>query len=266
MLGHLETVLGELLRDPAQRLSDLPLLNAAERQQLLHQWNSNEAAYPVPYCLHQLFEQQAELTPENIALVCEGHELTYGELNARANQLAHYLISQGVGPESRVGLCLDRSLEMVIALLGILKTGAAYVPLDPSYPEDRLAFMREDACLSCLIDAAFDWQQLLPAFLLFAESGDYRAARQCRLHDLYLRFHRPAQGRSGFPCQRRPSARGHRPPLPLLRFRYLDPVPLLRLRLLRLGDLGRSALRRQAAGGSLLDQPFSGSLLRTAPS
>ena len=164
MLGHLETVLGELLRDPAQRLSDLLLLNSAERKQLLHEYNNTSAAYPTELRLHQLFERQAESAPESVALIFEGHKLTYGELNARANQLAHYLISQGVGPESRVGLCLDRSLEMVIALLGTLKTGAAYVPLDPSYPEDRLAFMREDACLSCLIDAAFDWQKLTSCF------------------------------------------------------------------------------------------------------
>ncbi|HET9305838.1 MAG TPA: amino acid adenylation domain-containing protein, partial [Candidatus Sulfotelmatobacter sp.] len=102
----------------------------------------------------------AERTPDNVALVFEGQQLSYAELNARANQLAHFLLRQGVGPESRVGVCLHRSPALITAFLAILKAGAAYVPLDPNYPEDRLAFMREDASLSYLIDAAFDWQQL----------------------------------------------------------------------------------------------------------
>ena len=145
--AYYRSALQSLAQQPDARYDD-SLLSPAERDQLLHEYNNTAAAYPTELRLHQLFEQQVECAPESIALICEGHELTYGELNARANQLAHYLLSQGVGPESRVGLCLDRSLEMVIALFAVLKTGAAYVPLDPSYPEDRLAFMREDACLS----------------------------------------------------------------------------------------------------------------------
>ncbi|MFQ5906231.1 MAG: amino acid adenylation domain-containing protein, partial [bacterium] len=140
-----------IVADPEQRLSKLPLLTEAERHQLLVEWNDTRTDYPGDSCIHQLFEAQVERTPEKIAVVFEDHQLTYSELNARANQLAHYLRKSGVGPEVLVGICVERSLEMVIGLLGILKAGGAYVPLDPTYPRERLAFMLADAQVPVLL-------------------------------------------------------------------------------------------------------------------
>ena len=129
---------------PGKRISQLPLLTEAERHQLLVEWNDTAVEYPRDRCIHQLFEAQVERSPEATALVYEDQQLTYGELNARANRLAHHLRSLGVGPEVLVGVCLERSLELVVGLLAILKAGGAYVPLDPSYPAERLAFMLQD--------------------------------------------------------------------------------------------------------------------------
>jgi non-ribosomal peptide synthetase component F len=143
--AHFETLLRGVVAQPEQRLGELPLLTEAERQQVVVEWNATEAAYPQGRCLHELFEGQAQRTPEAVAVVYEDEQLTYGALNARANQLAHTLQALGVGPERRVGVCLERSLELVVGLLGILKAGGAYVPLDPTYPPERLAFMLEDA-------------------------------------------------------------------------------------------------------------------------
>jgi amino acid adenylation domain-containing protein len=151
MLGHFQILLEALVADPEQRLSDLPLLTDAERQQLLVEWNDTKTDYPQDLSIHQLFEAQAERTPDAIAVVFEHEQLTYGELNRRANQLAHYLRALGVGPEALVAVCLERSLEMVIGLLGILKAGGAYVPLDPAYPKERLAFMLKDAQVPVLL-------------------------------------------------------------------------------------------------------------------
>src|SRR5207248_74364 len=116
-----------------------------ERQQLLVDWNATQAAYPKDKCIHLLFEAQVERTPEAVAVVFDRQQLTYRELNQRANQLAHYLQKLSVGPDVLVGICVERSLEMVVGLLGILKAGGAYVPLDPTYPSERIAFMLEDA-------------------------------------------------------------------------------------------------------------------------
>ena len=151
LLGHFQTLLEGIVADPEQRLSALPLLPVAERQQLLVAWNNTRGGEPQGQCLHQLFEAQVEQTPEAVAVVYEGQELTYRELNRQANQLAHHLQSLGVGPEVLVGLYSERSLEMVIGLLAILKAGGAYVPLDPTYPKDRLAFMLEDARVAVLL-------------------------------------------------------------------------------------------------------------------
>jgi non-ribosomal peptide synthetase component F len=151
MLSHFQTLLEGIVADPDQRLSRLPLLTPAERQQVLLDWNDTAVAYPRERCLHELFEAQVERTPEAIALVCQDQSLTFQQLNARANQLAHYLRLLGVGPETLVGICLERSVEMVVGVLGILKAGGAYVPLDPSYPLDRLAFMIEDSRLRLLL-------------------------------------------------------------------------------------------------------------------
>jgi amino acid adenylation domain-containing protein len=148
---HFQMLLQGIVGCPQERISDFPLLTQSEREQLLIQWNATQVAYPQNQCLHQLFEAQAQRTPEAIALVFEQQQLSYGELNARANQLAHYLQRVGVGPEVLVGVCVERSLEMVIGLLAILKAGGAYVPLDPTYPQERLAFMLEDAQVFILL-------------------------------------------------------------------------------------------------------------------
>jgi amino acid adenylation domain-containing protein/non-ribosomal peptide synthase protein (TIGR01720 family) len=151
MLGHFERLLGAMAADPARRLSELDALGADERRQLLEEWNDTRRDYPTDACLHQLFEEQAARTPDAPALVYEGERLSYRELNERANRLAHLLRGMGVGPESRVGVLLERSTEMVVALLGALKAGGAYVPLDPSYPAERLRFMLEDARVGVLL-------------------------------------------------------------------------------------------------------------------
>jgi amino acid adenylation domain-containing protein len=151
MLGHLRTLLEGIVANPAQRLADLPMLTAAERQQLLVEWNNTSTAYPQDTCIHQLFEAQVARTPDAVAVVFEEEDLTYRELNIRANQLAHHLQALGVGPETLVGICAERSLEMVVGLLGILKAGGAYVPLDPTYPKERLAFMLSDVQTSVLL-------------------------------------------------------------------------------------------------------------------
>jgi amino acid adenylation domain-containing protein len=154
MAGHFQTLLNGIVADPDQRISHLPILNDAERDQLLSEWNNTETYYPREKCLHELIEDQAERIPDAIAITFVRQQLTYRELNARANQLARYLQELGVGPEKLVGICAERSLDMVIGLLGILKAGGAYVPLDPSYPRERLGFMLRDAQVSVLITQA----------------------------------------------------------------------------------------------------------------
>ena len=150
-LGHFKTLLEGIVANPKQRLCHLPLLTAAERQLTCKEWNNTATAYQQAHCIHHLFEEQAARTPEAVAVVFEDEELTYEELNRRANQLAHRLQSLEVGPERLVALCVERSTTMVVGLLGILKAGAAYVPLDPSYPQERLAFMLADARVRALV-------------------------------------------------------------------------------------------------------------------
>ncbi len=157
MTGHFQTLLEGIVVNPNQRLSDLPVLSVNEHHQLLVEWNDNKADYPANVCIHQLFEAAVELTPDAIAVVFEHVEtrhvasVTYRELNTRANQLAHYLVTLGVKKEVLVGICTERSVEMMVGLLGILKAGGAYVPLDPAYPQERLTFMLEDAQVSVLL-------------------------------------------------------------------------------------------------------------------
>lgn len=150
MAEHYLTLLEEFISHPQRQISELSLLPDAEQQQLA-MWNQTQAAYSQASCIHQLFEAQAQRTPDAIAAISGDQLITYQELNAKANQLAHYLNRLGVRPEMVVGLCLERSLEMLIALLGILKAGGAYLPLDPSYPPDRLAFMMKDTQVSILV-------------------------------------------------------------------------------------------------------------------
>jgi amino acid adenylation domain-containing protein len=151
---HLETLLHGIVAHPEARLSELPILTEPERHRLLIEWNATAAEYPQERCLHELFEAQVEKTPEAVAVVCEGEQLSYAALNRRANRIAHYLQGLGVGAERLVGVCLERSLELVVGLLGVLKAGGAYVPLDPSYPPERLALMLEDTQAPVLLTQA----------------------------------------------------------------------------------------------------------------
>ncbi|CAD5277416.1 MULTISPECIES: AMP-binding protein [Halomonadaceae] len=164
LAGYFETLLQRLLTSPGQALGDIELLENSEQQQLI-QWGVNSQGYSDAAPVHHLIEHQAASTPEAIALIFDDQHLSYAELNARANQLAHYLIGLGVRPETRVGLAMERSIEMVVGLLGILKAGGAYVPLDPDYPSDRLAYMVEDSGIELLLT-----QHHLRASLPVAES------------------------------------------------------------------------------------------------
>ena len=150
MTGHFQTLLSGIVANPQRSITQLPLLTTQE-QKLLTQWNATEADYPLDKCIHQLFETQAAKTPDAVAVVFEDSRLTYQELNSKVNRLAHYLQQNGIKSEILVGICLERSLEMAIALLAILKAGGAYIPLDPSYPPERLQFMVEDSNLSILL-------------------------------------------------------------------------------------------------------------------
>ena len=151
MVGHFETLLEGIVADPDRCVSSLPLLTAVEEQQLLVDWNETSLDHKHESCVHELFEKQVQRRPGALAVSQQDHELTYGELNARANQLAHYLRKLGVGPETPVGICMDRSIESVVAYLGVLKAGGAFVPLDPAHPQERLAFMLNDAQVSVLL-------------------------------------------------------------------------------------------------------------------
>jgi amino acid adenylation domain-containing protein len=150
MAGHLGCVLEQVADDPDRRLSRLQLLDGDERARVVEEW-ARAAELPVSGALHQRFQAQAARAPLAVAVTCEGESLTYGALNARANRLARRLRTLGVGPESRVGLCAERSLELVVGILAILKAGGAYVPLDPAYPADRLAYMAEDSGIRVLL-------------------------------------------------------------------------------------------------------------------
>ncbi|MDT7543399.1 MAG: hypothetical protein QOE33_3303, partial [Acidobacteriota bacterium] len=140
----LRSLLAAALESPEQSLASLPMLSAQERHMLLVEWNETARSYPHQQCVHELFEEQAARTPDAVAVVFRDERLTYAELNARANQLARYLRGEGVGPESLVGVLMERSINLVVALLGILKAGGAYVPLDPQYPQERINFILND--------------------------------------------------------------------------------------------------------------------------
>jgi amino acid adenylation domain-containing protein len=142
---HFQTLLTGMVARPEQSFADVPLLTGAEQRQLLDQWNDTRSPSPQDKCFQELFEQQAERIPDKIAVGFKGQSLTYLELNQRANRLAHYLRSSGVGPEIRVGVCVERGPDLLIGLLAILKAGGVYVPLDPAYPKERLAYILDDA-------------------------------------------------------------------------------------------------------------------------
>jgi amino acid adenylation domain-containing protein len=141
----LESLVEALESEPDRPMRTLEVLPKEERQQVLYEWNATEEEYPSDKCIHELFEEQVEKTPEAVAVVFEDALLTYAELNRRANQLAHYLRGLGVGTDALVAICMERNLEMVVGMLGVLKAGAAYVALDPSYPAERVRFMLKDS-------------------------------------------------------------------------------------------------------------------------
>ena len=212
MAEHFHTLLESVLRDPSTAIDDLEILTDAERQQLLYEFNDTKSDYPKDTCIHSLFERQVERTPDNVAVEFEGQQLTYAQLNARANQLAHHLQALGVKPEVPVAICMERCPEMIIGLLGILKAGGAYVPIDPAYPKERLAFVMNDVgatvvltqervraslpehgihalCLDTCWDAIAQESEANP------EHGSDR--HQPRLHTLHLGLNGPTQGRDG---------------------------------------------------------------------
>ena len=170
LLEHLRVLLTSIVDDPEQKLAELNPLTEAERRQILS-WNDTRTDYPRDKCIHELFEEQVEKSPEAVALVFNDQIVTYDELNRRANQLAHYLSAQGVGPEVPVGIMMNRSVELIVGLLGILKAGGAYVPLDPDYPMERLAFMLEDVQMPLLITEE-QWLDVLPSTLAVVISLD----------------------------------------------------------------------------------------------
>ncbi len=151
LIGHYQVLLKAIIADPGQRLADLSLLTPAEREQVVVEWNSTAVQYEGKPCMHELFEAQAAKTPDNVALVYKDKQLTYGQLDSQANQLARCLRKLGVEPETRVGICVERSLAMIVGLFGILKAGGAYVPLDPTYPADRVGYMLEDSGATVLL-------------------------------------------------------------------------------------------------------------------
>ena len=167
-LGYFRALLQAMVADDTRKADHLPMLSAAERQQVLYEWNDTHTQYASDRCVHELFALQVEKTPQAIAVVFEQEELSYAELNRRANQLAHYLRQLGVRPDSRVAICVERSLEMVVALLAVLKAGGAYVPLDPAYPVDRLRFMIQDSEPVVLLtqqhlkEVFSEWEETLP--------------------------------------------------------------------------------------------------------
>jgi amino acid adenylation domain-containing protein len=162
MARHFERLLEAVVADPDRRISDLPILTDAEKHQLLVEWNDTKKNYPKDKCLHQLFEEQVKRAPDSVAVIFEDQRLTYEELNTRANQLAHYLKKLRVGPEMLVGICMDRSLDTVVALLGVLKAGGAYLPLDSSYPAARLDYMLKNSGAEVLLTLRKLAQQLPP--------------------------------------------------------------------------------------------------------
>ena len=153
-LGYFRTLLEGMVADESRAVDRLPLLGASECHQVIEQWNETAAPYPKEKCVHELFEEQVKRTPDAVAMVFEDRQLTYAELNKKANRLARYLRTLGAGPETRVGICLERSLEMVVGLLGILKAGGAYVPLDAAFPDERKTFMMIDSEVKIVLTTA----------------------------------------------------------------------------------------------------------------
>ncbi|CAD0226446.1 AerB protein [Planktothrix agardhii] len=151
LMGHFQTLLKGIVTNPQQKVGELPLLTDPEKQQILVEWNQTQVPYRDHQCIHQLFEEQVAKNPDAVAVIYEQESLTYQQLNQKANQLAHYLQSLGIKTEELVGVCVERSPLIIIGILGILKAGAAYLPLDPSYPPNRLIYMVEDSGVSVVL-------------------------------------------------------------------------------------------------------------------
>ena len=177
LAGRFQTLLASAARNPEVTVNELEVLTGAEQQRILVEFNDTEVGYPKDKCIHHLFEEQAVRTPNNVAIAFEGLHLTYAELNGRANQLAHHLQALGVGPEVPVGICMERCLEIVVGLLGIIKAGGAYVPLDPAYPAERLAFMLEDTRAPVLLTQAHILKEALiaPGLRMLCLDSDWDA-------------------------------------------------------------------------------------------
>jgi amino acid adenylation domain-containing protein/non-ribosomal peptide synthase protein (TIGR01720 family) len=184
---HFQTLLSGLVANPQQPITQLPLLTLKE-QQLLVEWNATQADYSLDKCIHQLFTEQAIKTPNAVAVIFGDSQLNYQELNSKANQLAHYLQQNGVKPEIIVGICCDRSLEMVISLLAVLKAGGAYIPLDPSYPPERLRFMVEDSNLAVLLTQAklLDLVSNFPVNTICLDDEEYIIAQNPSINPVNL--------------------------------------------------------------------------------
>ncbi|TMC24294.1 MAG: amino acid adenylation domain-containing protein, partial [Chloroflexi bacterium] len=187
LLANFQTLLQGIVDNPQAHIFDLPLLSSAQREQLLLQWNATQTDFAQDVCVHQLFEQQVERTPDAVALVFEQQQLSYQQLNGQANQLARRLLKEGVGPDVLVGVCMERSLEAVVALLAVLKAGGAYVPLDPAYPQERLAYLLSDTQVSVVLtltqlcNAMEQAHRLLPNVkLIVLESALCISERACK--------------------------------------------------------------------------------------
>ncbi len=180
-LGYFQRLLEAMVADDRQVLEQVPLIDAVEREQLLVGLNATDVPYPQDSTIHQLFEEQVLAQPEAIAVAFQAQRLSYAELNRQANRLAHHLIGLGIGPDDRVAICVERGVEMMVGLLGVLKAGAAYVPLDPAYPAERLAYMIEDSQPSALLTQRALLESLpaldLPLLLLDDEQRETFAER-----------------------------------------------------------------------------------------
>ena len=175
MVGHWQTLLKAVCAGINQPVACLPILSDEERTQILFHWNATGADYPTNVCLHELIEAQVERTPDSEAVIYEGQRLTYRQLNAHANQLAHRLRELGAGPESLIGICMERSIEMVIALLATLKAGAAYLPLDPEFPKDRLNIILDDSRPIVLLTQQRMLAQLPSSYRTIAVDSEWRS-------------------------------------------------------------------------------------------
>ncbi|WP_201376287.1 non-ribosomal peptide synthase/polyketide synthase [Ktedonobacter robiniae] len=192
LLNHWQTLLEGIVARPGQAISALPLLTAQERQRILYDWNATKSAFAsLEHCVHQLFERQAERTPDAPAVVFEDATLTYQSLNQRANQLAHYLRERGITSESRIGLCLERSLDQVIAVLAILKAGGTYVPVDPVQPVERIAYMLQDARAALTLTQTSLEEKLAGSEAICCLDRDYSVIAQQR-HENIARAVQPA--------------------------------------------------------------------------